>query len=69
MVNNQKNGVSLLRISACYPQLVLRPMSAQHDLPRHPVPPLKDTLAKFVRLYCIIIYFIGKQIYRYMRKH
>jgi hypothetical protein len=37
----------------------LRPVSTQHDIPRHPVPPLKDTLTKFVRLYCIIMCFIN----------
>ncbi|PNF42901.1 Carnitine O-acetyltransferase [Cryptotermes secundus] len=48
LVNNQKNGASLLRVSACYPQMQ-RHMSAQHNFPRHPVPPLTQTLAKFVR--------------------
>ncbi|PNF29520.1 Carnitine O-acetyltransferase [Cryptotermes secundus] len=47
-VNNQKNGASLLRVSACYTQMQ-RSMSAEHNFPRHPVPPLTQTLAKFVR--------------------
>lgn len=37
----------------------MRPVSTQRDIPRHPVPPLKDTLTKFVRLYCIITCFIN----------
>ena len=59
MVNHQKNGLSFLRVSACFPRLSLRPVSTQRDIPRHPVPPLKDTLTRFVRLYCIIMCFIN----------
>lgn len=49
MMNNQKKGLSLLRMTACYPQLTMHPMSTQQNLRRHPVPPLKETLSKFVR--------------------
>lgn len=49
VVNHQKNGLSFLRVSACFPRLSLRPVSTQRDIPRHPVPPLKDTLTRFVR--------------------
>lgn len=49
MMNHQKKGLPLLRMSACYPQITMHPMSTQQKLRRHPVPPLKETLTKFVR--------------------